>query len=164
MMQDQDKRKGSTRREFLYWAWALSLVGLFGQAGGALFRFFKPKIEAGVFGSKIEAGQVNEFEPGTVSHVQKGRFYISRLEDGSFLALWHQCTHLGCTVPWLEGEGRFNCPCHSSIFDVTGEVISGPAPRPLDIFPIEVEEGRIIVDTGSPMQRKSYDPSQTARA
>lgn len=149
-----------TRREFLGWAWGVSLLGLFGQAGTALFQFFKPRVEAGDFGSKIIAGRVDEFKPGTVSHVQKGRFYISRLEDGSVLALWHRCTHLGCTVPWREDEGQFHCPCHSSLFNTVGEVLGGPAPRPLDTFPLEIVDGEIIVDTGTPITRTKFEPSQ----
>jgi cytochrome b6-f complex iron-sulfur subunit len=152
--------KQVSRAEFLNLAWIASLLALFGQAGVALFEFFKPRSESGSFGTRVNAGRVDEFVPGTVSHVQKGRFYISRLEDGGFLALWHRCTHLGCTVPWQEEEGVFNCPCHSSIFTSDGDVISGPAPRPMDIFPMEINEGSIFVDTSSPIQREKSDPSQ----
>jgi len=152
-----------SRREFLGFAWGASILGLFGQASVALLRFLKPRVEPGSFGSKVVAGQVDEFLPGTVSHIREGRFYISRLEDGSMLALWHRCTHLGCTVPWREDEGRFNCPCHSSIFDVTGEVVSGPAPRPLDRFPVEISDQQVVVDTGNPIQRDRHDPSQVTR-
>lgn len=152
-----------SRRHFLGFAWAISLFGMFGQAGWALYRFFKPRREAGAFGSKVVAGHVGEFEPGTVSHVQQGRFYISRLEDGGVLALWHRCTHLGCTVPWREEEGVFHCPCHSSIFTPLGEVVSGPAPRPLDLFPVEIVDEQIVVDTSQPIQRARYDPAQVTR-
>ena len=118
------------RRNFLGWAFGVALVGLFGQAGTALLQFFKPRVEPGAFGGKVVAGQVGEFQPDTVSHVPKGRFYISRLEDGGMLALSQRCTHLGCTVPWREDERQFHCPCHSSIYTPTGVVVSGPAPRP----------------------------------
>jgi len=154
------EKRDVNRRELLGIAWGVSLLGLFGQAGVALFRFFQPRIEPNAFGARVIAGRVDEFQPGTVSHVQKGRFYISRLEDGGFLALWHRCTHLGCTVPWRDGEDRFLCPCHSSIFTQVGEVISGPAPRPLDLFPLEIVDGDIVVDTGRPIQRDRFDPSQ----
>lgn len=156
-------QKNLSRREFLGWALGFSLVGLFGQAGIALFNFFKPRVEPGLFGNKVVAGQVNEFRPGTVSHIPKGRFYISRLEDGSLLALWHRCTHLGCTVPWREDEHQFHCPCHSSLFNTKGEVMGGPAPRPLDIFPIEIVEGKVIVDTSRPIPRDRYNPSQATK-
>jgi cytochrome b6-f complex iron-sulfur subunit len=159
-MLKKKEKSGLTRREFLGISWGVSLLGLFGQAGAALARFFKPRIELGAFGTKVVAGHMDEFQLGTVSHVQKGRFYISRLEDGGFLALWHSCTHLGCTVPWREDERRFHCPCHSSIFTPVGEVVSGPAPRPLDIFPIEIVDGNLVVNTGQPIHRSQFDPSQ----
>jgi cytochrome b6-f complex iron-sulfur subunit len=159
-MLKSNQNRGITRRQFIGIAWLISLLGLIGQAGTALARFIKPRIEKGTFGTDVVAGRVDEFQPGTVSHVQKGRFYISRLEDGGFLALWHSCTHLGCTVPWREDEGRFHCPCHSSIFTTVGEVVSGPAPRPLDIFPMEIVGGELVVKTGQPIQRSQFDSSQ----
>lgn len=158
-MADKNKYMLS-RRNFLASAWAVSLVGLFGQAGVALINFFKPRVKPGTFGSKVNAGNVAEFQDGTINHIRKGRFYISRLEDGGMIALWHQCTHLGCTVPWRDDEGLFHCPCHNSIFTTTGEVVSGPAPRPLDLFPLEIVDDEVIVDTGNPLQRDRFDASQ----
>ena len=160
MIGNQAQKRTFRRREFLAAGMAVSVVALFGQAGVALLNFFKPRIVPGAFGGVVAAGQVDEFEPGTVSHVLRGRCYISRLDDGGFLALWQRCTHLGCTVPWREVEGRFNCPCHSSIFDTVGDVISGPAPRPMDLFPIEVIDDQVLVNTGDPIERDSFEPSQ----
>jgi cytochrome b6-f complex iron-sulfur subunit len=148
------------RREFFGVAWAVSLVGLFGQAGVAMLAYLKPQVRGGGFGSKVIAGRPKEFKAGTVSLVQQGHFFISRLPDGGYLALWQRCTHLGCTVPWRADEKQFHCPCHSSLFNTKGEVIGGPAPRPLDLFPMEIVDGSIVVDTGSPITRDKYDPSQ----
>ncbi|HLE29140.1 MAG TPA: Rieske 2Fe-2S domain-containing protein [Anaerolineales bacterium] len=153
-------KQGMSRRQFLGWAWAASLVGLFGQAGAAMFSFFKPRLEPGAFGGEIVAGALEEFQPGTVSYVRQGRFYISRLEDGGVLAMWQRCTHLGCTVPWRQDEGQFHCPCHSSLFNRQGEVIGGPAPRPLDIFPVSLKDGDLMVDTSRPIERQGFDTSQ----
>ena len=160
MTRAKNEKGGLSRRGFLSIGLGASLAGLFGQASVALFRFFKPRIPPGSFGGKVNAGTVEEFEPGTINHIPSGRFYLSRLEDGSLLALWHRCTHLGCTIPWREEGHVFHCPCHSSIFNEVGEVISGPAPRPMDLFPVAIEEGEIVVDTGSPIQRTEFDPSQ----
>lgn len=152
--------KTLNRREFLGLTWIASIFALFGQAGTALYQFIKPRIKPGAFGGKVIAGQVAEFPKGSVSHVQEGRFYLSHLEDGTLLAMWHRCTHLGCTVPWRADEGVFHCPCHSSIFNTKGEVLSGPAPRPLDVFTLEIVEGKVVVDTREALTREGYDPSQ----
>ena len=149
-----------TRRNFLAWVWGALLVGLLGQGLTALFHFFKPRVESGGFGGVVVVGELEEFEPGTMSYVQKGRVYISRLEDGGVLALWQKCTHLGCTVPWREDLGEFHCPCHSSLFDRHGTVMDGPAPRPLDLFPVRVEEGKLVVDTSRPTERAAFHSSQ----
>ena len=42
----------------------------------------------------------------------------------------------------------FECPCHASKYRLHGEYFSGPAPRGLDRFPVEVVDGQVIVDTG----------------
>ena len=82
------------------------------------------------------------------------------MEDGGFLALSRKCTHLGCTVPWLEKEKRFSCPCHGSAFDIRGEVISPPAPRALDLYPVFIENNIVKVDTGKRMKRKGFEAKQ----
>ena len=46
--------------------------------------------------------------------------------DTYFFALSQRCPHLGCRVPFCESSGRFECPCHGSIFDLGGRVHQGP--------------------------------------
>lgn len=50
------------------------------------------------------------------------------------------CTHLGCKVYWEPENVRFFCPCHDGVFDVNGNVVSGPPPRPLDNYQVMVDE------------------------
>ncbi|MEW6034147.1 MAG: Rieske 2Fe-2S domain-containing protein [Chloroflexota bacterium] len=133
-----------------------------------------PRINPGSFGSKVNIGSVEEVRAipaGTVVSFNEARFYLSRVESG-FLALYRKCTHLGCVVPWepddpsedaLAQKGRFNCPCHGSIFDRYGLVHAGPAPRPMDIFPIAVEKGEVLVDTGTILKRSTYHESQATQ-
>ena len=156
----QTTNKRMTRREFLSWVWGVSLVALVGQAAVALIRFFQPRVTPGSFGGVVVAGDPQEFKPGTVSHVPSGRLYISRLDDGGVLALSQRCTHLGCTVPWRDDEGQFHCPCHSSLFNTKGEVVGGPAPRPLDLYPVSVKDGKLVVDTSHTVQRQTFEASQ----
>jgi cytochrome b6-f complex iron-sulfur subunit len=160
MSDDAKKHSGVSRRKFLAAGWGVALVALVGQAGQAMSNYLKPSKQAGGFGGIVVAGKPQEFKPGTVSLVQEGRYYISRLEDGGYLAMWWRCTHLGCTVPWVKGEKQFHCPCHGSLFNTKGEVIGGPAPRALDLFPIKLIDGNLVVNTGEPIARENFDPSQ----
>jgi cytochrome b6-f complex iron-sulfur subunit len=110
------------------------------------------------------AGPVDQFSPGSVTAFPDGKFYLARLDDGGFLALHRKCTHLGCSVPWIEHEQRFACPCHASAFDLRGAVVKAPAPRPLDLFTVSVADGVVKVDTGRLIRRQSYEPGQAVQA
>ena len=58
-----------------------------------------------------------------------------------YVAYSGKCPHLGCGYKWRSHKTRgqvFLCPCHLSIYDVTGKVLDGPAPRALDLLPIKV--------------------------
>ena len=151
---------GPSRRNLLLAAWVAATVALFGQAGVTLASFLQPRIKPGGFGGQVIAGKPNEFKPGTVKTVRDGHCFISSLGDGGYLAMWWRCTHLGCTVPWRADEKQFHCPCHGSLFNTEGEVLGGPAPRPLDLFPIKLVDGNLVVDTGHPQVRSTFDPSQ----
>ena len=159
----EQKKSGMTRRQFLGAAWIGALVILGGQVIATLVRFIQPVNSSG-FGGVVRAGKVDEFAVGSVSHIQAGRFYLYRLKDGSFLAMWQKCTHLGCTVPYNADTQQFECPCHGSVYNQTGVVTGGPAPRPLDLFPVSIKDGEVFVDTGNPISRDRFDPSQTTKA
>ena len=122
----------------------------------------KPDKEQGDYGTIIDAGSAEGFAPGTVTAFPRGQFYLARLEDGGFLAISRKCTHLGCTVPWVENEKRFACPCHGSTFDITGSVVQAPAPRALDLFPVTIENNVVRVNTGKRIRRSEYRKSQAA--
>lgn len=76
------------------------------------------------------------------------------------MAIHRKCTHLGCTVPWVEKEQQFICPCHSSAFDIQGDVIRSPANRALDIFSVVIENNVVFVDTGQAFRRNEFRPEQ----
>jgi thiosulfate dehydrogenase [quinone] large subunit len=65
--------------------------------------------------------------------------YIVQPKKGEFLAFSAVCTHAGCTVSFVQSAEQFQCPCHGSIYSaLTGDVIQGPAPRPLPAIGIEL--------------------------
>ncbi len=163
---------GVRRRTLLRWLGWGSLLALLAQWFAGFLNFFWPR-KAGSFGAVVMAGSVEDIQKmpvGTIRTVREGKFYLSRVPEG-VVALWWKCPHLGCTVPWRETDpsedtlaekGRFNCPCHGSIYDRYGQIIAGPAPRPMDIFPIEIRDGKVLVATGpsKAVQRPKVDRSQ----
>lgn len=56
------------------------------------------------------------------------------------------CTHLGCIPSQVEGDAKgWNCPCHGSLFDVAGRIISGPAATNLPLPPYVFKDEQTLI-------------------
>ena len=74
------------------------------------------------------------------------RVWIARNKEGIY-AVVAVCTHLGCTPNWFPAEVRFKCPCHGSNYNLEGDVVGGPAPRPLWRLGLGLApDGQLLVD------------------
>lgn len=154
---------GVSRRSFFSILWGVLGLAAVLELAWMIFSFLNPgRPSAGsqTANAVVSAGAVDSFPVGTVTAFQRGQFYLVRLENGGFLALSCKCTHLGCTVPWVEKEKKFLCPCHASAFDITGNVTAAPASRALDIFPITIENNAVKVDTSGRIKRSGFEAKQ----
>jgi cytochrome b6-f complex iron-sulfur subunit len=151
-VQQKDAGKGSlNRRKFVVAAGngAIAIAGL-GSIGVTL-DFLSPKVLLEL-PRRFVIGILATMQPKSVKFDAEHRLIVFRDKQGYFYALSAVCTHLGCIVEWKEAgipghpEGVIACPCHGSIFNKTGDVIRGPAPRSLDRFKLYLEEDRVIVD------------------
>lgn len=157
------------RRKFIRWA-VFSLLGAFTATSAvATYQLLHPAKVTG-FGAKVVAGSVEEIK-ALLMHQKyirnpTGNFYLlPAMNDGAIAVYW-KCVHLGCTVPAPNPDlaGNIQCPCHGSLYNgKTGDLIHGPATRPLDYFPIAVENGNVIVDTGTVITRQAFAPGQATR-
>ena len=71
--------------------------------------------------------------------------WVVKKPDGSFTVFSPICPHLGCAYNWNNQKRLFICPCHGSVYTITGKVVAGPAPRPLDTLPIKIVNGNLYV-------------------
>jgi cytochrome b6-f complex iron-sulfur subunit len=162
-MEKQGNKAEPTRRSFFNMLWIILGIAALAEFVAVTVAFLRPrKVQARRENtdSIVSAGAVDGFAPNSVTAFVRGKFYLARLEDGGFMALSRTCTHLGCSVPWVEKEMKFACPCHGSAFDITGNVIDAPAPRALDIYPLTIENQIIRVDTRKPIKRSTFQIEQ----
>jgi Rieske Fe-S protein len=136
----------TSRRDFLRTGWKIGGVLLFGAAAYTGYEALRP-LGSSARGAKLTLGPTSSYPPNSSTAVPAGRMYVTNVNDYIF-ALSQKCPHLGCHVPYCESSGRFECPCHGSIYDLGGEWITGPAPRGMDQFPVSSPDGKtVVVDT-----------------
>jgi cytochrome b6-f complex iron-sulfur subunit len=157
-----NKSEGISRRDFFGLAWkGLGILAAFEIAAMVVSYLFSGKNRNFTTPKQLlEAGPVDSFGKGTATAFMGGRFYLARQQDGGFIALSLRCTHLGCSISWEENKKRFICPCHSSAFDISGEVLNPPAARALDYYPVLIENGVVKVDIGTLKERKTFRKDQ----
>lgn len=131
--------------------------------GGQAYAFVRSLVPNVLYESpqRYKVGTPDQFNEGP-SFLEDKRVFIFR-EKNTFHAISAVCTHLGCTVKMqrlnqprkvtvgsreIEEQAEFACPCHGSKYYGDGTNYSGPAPRPLDYFKLELspDDGQLLVD------------------
>lgn len=114
----------SSRRDFgrTLLRWGLALAGLLALKPLYDFLTYRPGLAREVKFTAEEMG-------GGV-RVKAGAVLVSG--EGQPRVFSARCPHLGCLVGWDAVRGRLVCPCHGSEYDLAGQVLAGPAPRPLE--------------------------------
>ena len=133
-----------SRRRFLFGTGVMTVV--FGMLGfvGATARYLFPNVLYEP-PSRFPVGRPGDFPSDTAVFLPNEQLFIFSSRAG-FYAISSVCTHLGCNVRHVEGDG-FTCPCHGSRYDANGRVVSGPAPLPLDWFGLSLSpRGELVVD------------------
>ena len=74
---------------------------------------------------------------------------VIRTASGELKAFSAVCTHLNCTVQYRGDLGHIWCACHNGHFDLNGQNIAGPPPRPLDAYVVHVRGTQIVVTKGT---------------
>jgi cytochrome b6-f complex iron-sulfur subunit len=147
-MSESEKKtdEGMTRRLFCQATGVSACAMAAGGTGLLSIDFLRPRA---LFEppTRFSLGPPDAMDVGAVVTDEDHRVIVARLKDG-FRALSSVCTHLGCITRYQPDAEVIACPCHGSRFSLEGEVIAGPAPRPLHWLQMSVsEKGLITVDT-----------------
>ncbi len=165
---------GESRRAFLNRATTTLMSASLGGFAAALIAFLWKGADSG-FGSKISAGKledvigqiranrgflylpearawVTEYPKEAISKAKSiyaGQGPVFAGMSEGIVALYQKCPHLGCKVPDCKTSQWFECPCHGSQYNRVGEKKGGPAPRGMDRFGVAVNNGVVVIDTGT---------------
>lgn len=95
-----------------------------------------------VTGGEVDSAQEIAAGQGAIVRHGMHKLAVYRDDQGGLHTLSAKCTHMGCVVHWNSAEKSWDCPCHGSRFDTSGEVLHGPAAKPLEVKTLDVEEMR----------------------
>ncbi|MBC8436099.1 MAG: ubiquinol-cytochrome c reductase iron-sulfur subunit [Bacteroidetes bacterium] len=139
---EEEKPKVYSRRKFFH-RLSISVIGL---AGLAAVPFIISSIipRKVIENRRIRIGKPDDFPINQMTFLPEPRLYILRDHTG-IAAMSAICTHLGCVVD--KDPSGFLCPCHGSSFTVNGIVLTGPAPRSLPWYRVNMmPDGTLIAN------------------
>lgn len=112
-----------------------------------VIRYVLPPKQTEAVQKKVAAAKVGDLAPNAAKIFKFGSSpaILINTQEGNLLAFSAVCTHLTCTVTYEADTGTLYCPCHNGRFDMAGNVISGPPPRPIEAYSVEVVGQDIFV-------------------
>jgi cytochrome b6-f complex iron-sulfur subunit len=135
------------RREFLdYLIGGSFLITGLSILGSVVRYAFPPVAASSGEGGPVEVAAVAEITPGTgkILPFRDTSIVVVNAPD-RFVALSAVCTHAGCVVEYNPQTKQIDCPCHGGVFDLQGNVLAGPPPKPLPQFRVEVKGDKLVV-------------------
>lgn len=112
-----------------------------------VMRYFVPPKTADLGGDSVVAAKVGELKPnsGKIFRFGSRPGLLILTAGGEYKAMSAVCTHLSCTVQYRPEMGEVWCACHNGTYGLDGRNISGPPPRPLQAFDVQVRGDEIFV-------------------
>ncbi len=135
------------RRKFVNLFLGGTILGTVASFLYPVIRYLIPPRQAEAVEKKIAVAKVGELAPNAAKLFKFGTSpaLLINTSDGELRAFSAICTHLTCSVRYESDTGTLLCPCHNGRFDLAGNVISGPPPRPLEVYNVEIVGGEIFV-------------------
>jgi quinol---cytochrome c reductase iron-sulfur subunit, bacillus type len=154
------KSPNMSRREFVnFTVGAIGTVMVVCVGIPAVAYVLGPGLKVSKSETWIPVGKVADFPPDVPTLVSFTRttvngwerttnsygVYVTKPQTGDPYVLSNVCTHLACRVTWKEDKSEYVCPCHDGLFNIQGEVVGGPPPKPLVHYPTKIEDGTLYI-------------------
>ncbi|MGH9643690.1 MAG: ubiquinol-cytochrome c reductase iron-sulfur subunit [Terriglobales bacterium] len=112
-----------------------------------VLRYLVPPQTVDMGSDSVVAGRVGELKPngGKIFRFGSRPGLLIRTASGEYRAMSATCTHLSCTVQYRDDLREVWCACHNGKYNLEGRNISGPPPRPLEAFDVQVRGEEIFV-------------------
>jgi cytochrome b6-f complex iron-sulfur subunit len=135
------------RRRFLDTLLGATVASLGAAVLYPIGRYLSPPRIPESTSSRVLAGKVSELTPDGWKLFAFGSQpgIVIQVAPGDIRAFSAVCTHLQCTVQYEKADQRIWCACHNGYYDLTGRNISGPPPRPLTRYAVQVTGDDITV-------------------
>ena len=142
--------KQVNRRQLLDYLLGTSAFATLAAILYPIFKFMVPPQVIEAQQNSVVAAKMNEIPPnsGKIFKFGSKPGILIRTEKGDLKAFSASCTHLDCIVQYQPDKRDILCACHNGIYDLTGKNVSGPPPRPLEEFTVNVKGDDIIVTRG----------------
>jgi Rieske Fe-S protein len=112
-----------------------------------VLRYLVPPASVDLGGDTVSAAKVGDLRPNSSKIFKFGSRpgLLIMGSDGEYRAMSATCTHLSCTVQYRNDVKQVWCACHNGVYDLAGRNVSGPPPRPLEMFEVHVKGDEIFV-------------------
>jgi cytochrome b6-f complex iron-sulfur subunit len=136
-----------TRRGFLNWFLGTSLGAMVISIVYPVARYISPPEVPEAQTERVVAARVGDLKPNTGKIFRFGSLpgLLVLTAAGEYKAFSATCTHLSCTVQYRGDLHEIWCACHNGTYDLNGKNVSGPPPRPLEEYKVNVANGEIVV-------------------
>ena len=136
-----------TRRDFIGFILKGGFLAFLGSAFYPILRYLLPPAGTEASVTSVVAAKVGELTPdsGKIFRFGDKPGLLVMTENGTYKAFSAVCTHLNCTVQYHSGAKGIVCACNNGHYDLNGQVISGPPPKPLTEYKVTPKGDDIIV-------------------
>ena len=149
-MKNEKQTKIIKRRTFLNIIFNFSLFTWLVAILYPVVKYLIPPEIQEVSVNSITVGLINDFPINSSKITRFGRrpILVIRKKNGDFRALSATCTHLDCNVQYKSDTEQIWCACHNGFYNLEGKNISGPPPKPLPQYQVNISEDKVIVSKG----------------